>query len=796
MHRRPWLLFTVVFALAGTTAVAQQADAQAANPPAPTAPVIKTETRMVLVDTVVTDKKGNYIRDLEAKDFRVWEDNKEQTVKTFSFEAGANAPANSQRRYLVLFFDNSNMDPADQVRARDAASKFIDSNAGPNRLVAIVNFGGSVRIAQNFTADVDRLKKIVMGVKIASVSANPTAEGALLGPSLGNLEMDFGARSLMLGLRSLAKNLASVPGRKTLVLLSSGFPLTEEARSELTATINMCNRSNVAVYPIDVRGLVASMGWLQPPSGPESVRVFPAAFTGNSPFRYSTAFFAQRPGGGGGGGGIPGGGGGAGGGRGGAPGGGAGAGAGAGAGGARGGTGGGTGAGAGGGRGGTGGGNTGGANTGGGKSGGGGNTGGRGGGTTGGNRGGGGGNSRGGYVPGQPYLNNPYNSSRRLIPEFPQSATTNQEVLYALAQGTGGFVILNTNDLLGGLEKIGKELNEYYVLGYVPTESVEGSCHTLKVKVERGGSTIRSRSGYCNVRPVDILAGNSIEKELEAHASGSSTAGLSASMTTPFFYTSPNIARVNVAMELPTEGIKFDKVKGKFKAEVNILGIAYKPDGTVGGRFSDTVKLNLENKKEMEAFREEPFHYENQFELASGQYTLKVVFSSDQQNFGKVEAPLAIDPYDGKQFILSGLALSKEFHRLGDLDTGLDAELLGGRTPLTAQGMQIVPAGRNIFKKSEASAVYLEVYEPLLLGPNPPDVGVQLRIVDRKTGEQKVDTGLMNMKNSVRPDNPVIPVGLKLPVETLTAGIYRVELKAMDSAGRASTIRAADFEVQ
>src|SRR6185436_17447470 len=206
MHRRRWLLLMVVFALAGTAAVAQQAGAQAANPPAQSATVIKTETRMVLVDTVVTDKKGNYIRDLEAKDFRVWEDNKEQTVKTFSFEAGGNAPANSQRRYLVLFFDNSNMDPTDRFRARDAAAKFIDANAGPNRLVAIVNFGGSVRIAQNFTSDVDRLKKIVMGVKIASVTANPTAEGALLGPSLGNLEMDFGARSLMLGLRSLAKN--------------------------------------------------------------------------------------------------------------------------------------------------------------------------------------------------------------------------------------------------------------------------------------------------------------------------------------------------------------------------------------------------------------------------------------------------------------------------------------------------------------------------------------------------------------------------------------------------------------
>jgi len=44
---------------------------------------IRKETRLVLVDTVVTDKKGAYIRDLTVKDFRVWEDNKEQPIKSF-----------------------------------------------------------------------------------------------------------------------------------------------------------------------------------------------------------------------------------------------------------------------------------------------------------------------------------------------------------------------------------------------------------------------------------------------------------------------------------------------------------------------------------------------------------------------------------------------------------------------------------------------------------------------------------------------------------------------------------------
>ncbi len=84
-------------------------------------PTIKTETRLVLVDTVVTDKKGNYIRDLTQKDFRVWEDNKEQTVKTFSAETDAYAPSGEQRHYLILFFDNSTMNMSDQAQARAAA---------------------------------------------------------------------------------------------------------------------------------------------------------------------------------------------------------------------------------------------------------------------------------------------------------------------------------------------------------------------------------------------------------------------------------------------------------------------------------------------------------------------------------------------------------------------------------------------------------------------------------------------------------------------------------------------------
>jgi len=161
-----WLLAGVLFC-AGAVAQAQQAVAPAASQT-----VIRTETRLVLVDTVVTAKKGAYIHDLVLKDFKVWEDNKEQSIKSFSFEADPSSPSASQKRYLILFFDNSTMNPGDQIRARQAAAKFIDNNAGPNRLMAVVNFGGSVQISQNFTADAERLKQVVSGVKSSAVSPN------------------------------------------------------------------------------------------------------------------------------------------------------------------------------------------------------------------------------------------------------------------------------------------------------------------------------------------------------------------------------------------------------------------------------------------------------------------------------------------------------------------------------------------------------------------------------------------------------------------------------------------------
>src|SRR6266568_1740863 len=777
---RLMLSFATVVSLAGWVAWetisaplparAQQASAQTPQPaqqqspqaPAATGPAIKSESRLVLVDVVVTDKKGNYVRDLEQKQFRVWEDNKEQTISAFSSAAEANSsgPNSAQKRYMVLFFDNSTMDLPDQARARDAAAQFIDANAGPDRLMAIADFGGSLRIAQNFTANAERLKQVVGGVKYSAVNPNasaPPTEIASLGgpqigsaagfPQIGNAEADFGARTVLLAIRSLAKNLASVPGRKSLILFTSGFPLAGELQYEFTATVDALNKANVAVYPVDVRGLSTGVS-LAPKGGmarvsPEnahSARIVAARLktAGSFPSAQPTLRLASYPaspalepqrGGptGGGGGGGRGGGGGCGGTVGGGTGGGG-----------RGGGGGGTGGGGGG---------TGGSG------------GGRGGGTGGGTGGGGGTRGGAGGVNPSSTFNNPMNNPRQIAPQFPESASTNQQVLYALASETGGFPILNTNDLLAGLQRIAREQNEYYILGYAPAETPEGSCHALKVKVDRGGINVRARNSYCNVRPADVLAGKPMEKDLEARVTGTQPGNLSVSLEAPYFYASPNTARVNLAMEVPSDALKFEK---------------------------DEVK----------EFTKKPYRYHNEFEVAPGQYNLKVVLTTAGDTFGKYETPLAIDPFDGKQFSLSGVVLSNHMQRAGEIATGLGDELLDDRTPLVAHGLQFDPSGTNRFKNTETVGLYAQIYEPLLLQPNPPEVFMTLRLVDAKSGQEIVNSGEIPASAFVQSGNMVIPIGMKVPVNALQPGSYRIEVRATDTAGNKSAAHSANFEIQ
>ena len=711
VHIATWFVM-VLLLFAREVGVAQTqpqppAAAQTSQPPAQAQttggglPVIKAETRLVLVDAIVTDKKGNYVSDLTQNEFRVWEDDAEQPIKTFSF-ANSAADVKDRPQYMVLLFDNSNVRDANEKGKREAAAKFVEANAGPNRYIAVLDFGSTLHVVQNFTADAERLKQVVLNDKFSTVSTDRDSVrvASMAGQeSTFKVEGDFGVRTLLLGIRSVARKLAPMPGRKSLILLSSGFMVTARQQIELSAAIDACNEANVAIYPVALRGLtndVTAESYV--PNRYDTSTMGPRHPDGMSPSSTSSNAGSNDP-------------------------------------------------------------------------------------------------VLGSLVRQQAApASVSSDATSNATSNAMSNAASNDLVLDSLAMSTGGFVIVNSGDLLARMEKVAKEQSQYYVLGYTPGPSPIGTCHKLRVKVDRSAVVVRSRSVYCSVKPVDPLAGKPVEKQLAAHASSEGPGNITASMQAPYFYASPNRARVELAIEIPPGAIELTEKKGKFQGSIDILGMTYKPDGTLVARFSDSVPLEFGSKKEVENFKHNPLHYQHQFEAAPGNYDLKVVFTSGGDHFAKLDLPLVIDPYDGKQIAMSAIALSKQVYPVSQAADISDAALLDDRVPLVSRGFEFVPSGSEHFKKGEPGAFYVEIYDPLLGEPNPPKLAIQVKVIDRNTGTAKVDAS--GAAPEVKAGNPVVALGLKLPLEKLPPGAYRLELRATDSHGNAAPARSADFQVE
>jgi VWFA-related protein len=304
---------SLVAALLGLmlAAFAQQPrPAQQPNAPL-TQTVIKfeTTTQLVVVNVSVKDKDGKPIENLKPSDFTVTEDGKPQVVKVFEYQrleetplaqparilatrppaepAAPAAPATPvaaavvqptiapampgeikyrDSRLLVLYFDFQGMPMDDQLRAQTGARKFINTQMTPADTVAIMSFTGQLKVLHDFTTDRDELTKVInklvvgeaseMANTVSDDSAEDTGAAFTADDSEFNI---FNTDQQLTSLSNAVKMLSSLPEKKALIYFASGVTRNGiDNDAQLRATINAALRSNVAIYPADARGLVAT----------------------------------------------------------------------------------------------------------------------------------------------------------------------------------------------------------------------------------------------------------------------------------------------------------------------------------------------------------------------------------------------------------------------------------------------------------------------------------------------------------------------------------------------------------
>ncbi|HUP02496.1 MAG TPA: VWA domain-containing protein [Bryobacteraceae bacterium] len=352
--------------------------------------------------------------------------------------------------------------------------------------------------------------------------------------------------------------------------------------------------------------------------------------------------------------------------------------------------------------------------------------------------------------------------------------------LKSVGEATGGGLI--KGDLTKGVGDLLDNVAKSYLLSFTPADSPTGSCHSLRVRTVASGLQITARDGYCNTEAPDVLAGKIEGKALEAHIADS-TAGAAASIELPYFYDSPGVALVDLSMEMDLATLKFTKQNGKEHADLDLVGLAYAEDGSVAARFSDSLPLDFE-AAQVVALHTQPYHYERQFRLPPGKYTVRVAFGSGGQSIGKAEAPLAIDAWDGSGVTLGGIALASETKQVEGLAADLDPALLEGRKDLIAGSVQIAPSGDNRFRASEPYFAYLEIYN------SSGKWDLTLRVLDRATGAERAA-----MRSAAQPGaHPaaVQPLILKLNGQPpLPPGDYILEIAMPGS----NAVKRAEFHI-
>jgi len=354
-----------------------------------------------------------------------------------------------------------------------------------------------------------------------------------------------------------------------------------------------------------------------------------------------------------------------------------------------------------------------------------------------------------------------------------------------LAEATGGYVLSRGSDGLGVFDPLTREQDESYTLAYVPAVSAEGSCHALKVTVNRPDVKVRGRNLYCNVSQAVVAAVKPKENELERLAESADAGNTAASGSVPFFYEANGVARVSVALEIPTPALDPIEMNGGIHAEMDVLGMAYVPGGDVAARFTHKVKFDFDSRQQFDDFLRHPLHYERQFEVAPGNYQFKLIFRSAKDRFGVVEAPLEIDPFNAGQLSVSAIALSRNVQPISP--EAAQDEVEAGKTPLIFRGNRIAVWGSDVLSKTGTAEAYFEIYEPLSNGAGTVQLTMRLRLLDAQSNEQAWSSGDVDLSALAKSGNKVIPVALKLPVATLPPGTYRAELTVKDSAGGQAT---------
>jgi VWFA-related protein len=283
-------------------------DSKAQQEPA----VLRVTTRMVEVQVLVHDKQGRPVSGLSKNDFVLTDRGQPQKISLFAVESSRTSPppptplppnlfsnllprgAVPATTATVVLFDKLNTSTEDQNYARRELVKFL-KQTGPKERIAVATLDHDLHMLAGFSAepqarldavaaDYGRTSQLLERSDVerdlpGSLDGSNKlleAEKKLAESDSRNAELATIARvdHTLQALEAIARYLSHLPGRKNLVWISGSFPFSMGYQADsvgdrdnawrfeglsffprVARTARSLTDGNVAVYPVDARGL-------------------------------------------------------------------------------------------------------------------------------------------------------------------------------------------------------------------------------------------------------------------------------------------------------------------------------------------------------------------------------------------------------------------------------------------------------------------------------------------------------------------------------------------------------------
>ena len=239
-----------------------------------------------------------------------------------------------------------------------------------------------------------------------------------------------------------------------------------------------------------------------------------------------------------------------------------------------------------------------------------------------------------------------------------------QEGLVYLAQQTGGFAIINSNDLVGGVRRV---LNDqsYYLLGYQPdAETFDPKTrrfNKLVVKLKRPDLRVRYRSGFFGVTDemTDNVKQTPQQQILNALLSPFAAGGINLRLNALFGNEAKSGSFVRSFLHINAKDLKFtDEADGSHKATFDILGVSFGDNGIAVDQIGKTYTIVAKDETYEQILRD-GFVYSFVFPIKNpGAYQMRVALRDrNSEKVGSANQFIEVPNLKKERLTLSGIVL-------------------------------------------------------------------------------------------------------------------------------------------